>query len=285
MIKPVPRDSAQYSSLQALEGIVRYLSNPKHSNHRNKAVLPAQNYNCPGNSANEFIGSILIAEEQYQKFREGKRGKRTKALFQELVYSSQNHSKLTHDERDFIEKLVISKLPPNTPIRTAWHIDKETGREDMHILLSAKTIDYPPKVSISAHFGNGGRHIFAEFTLLDTDITRMLNGNPNRKPLTSMTKKRKENAAKFVKAPPLAHELARAFARTKLPIAPEAIEILTKKLGYEVKSFNENFMLVKFRPPDGKTRRFGIPKLIHDTQLALNLNKVKNTHDPEREIN
>lgn len=285
MIKPVNRKSEEYSSLLALERIVRYLSNHKHPNHRNKAVLPARNYNCPGDSTNEFIGSILIADEQYQKFREGKRGKRTKALFQELIYSSHEHSKLTQDERDFIEKLIVSKLPPNTPMRTAWHIDKKSGREDMHILLSAKTIDYPPKVSVSAHFGGGGRHIYAEFTLLDSHITRMLNQNPERKPVKSMVKKRKENAAKFVNAPPLAQELARSFARTKLPLTPESIQILTKKLGYEVVSLAEKFMAVKFRPPDGKTRRFGISKLINDIQISLDLNKVKNSPQPEIEIN
>lgn len=284
MIKRVTRDIDEYASISALQGIVRYLSNQKHPNHKSKTVLTARNYNCPGQSANEFIGSILIAEEQYQKFREGKRGKRTKALYQELVYSSQEHSKLDQNERDIIEKLIISKLPPNTPMRTAWHVDKKSGREDMHILLSAKTIGYPPKVSISAHFGGGGRNIYAEFTLLDSDITSLLNSNPARKPVKSMAKTRKDNAAKFVKKLPLAQELAVSFARSKSPPAPDSIRILTKKLGYEVESLTDKFMAVKFRS-HGKPRRFGISKLINDIQLALDLNKLKNTPQHEIEIN
>ena len=77
MIKPDDRLTENASSLAVLEEAVKYLSDPHHANHKNKILLPARNYNCEGNSPNEFIASILLADERYKSFRSGKRGKRT----------------------------------------------------------------------------------------------------------------------------------------------------------------------------------------------------------------
>jgi len=283
MIKPDDRLTENASSLAVLEEAVKYLSDPHHANHKNKILLPARNYNCEGNSPNEFIASILLADERYKSFRSGKRVKRTPALFKEIIYSSQEKIKLTPTERDVIEKLIISRLPINTPLRSAWHIDKTTGREDMHILLSAKTMDYPPKVTLSAQYGGGGKHIYADFTLLTNEITKFLNQNPDRIPAKSLTKARKEKARKYVKKPSLAEEIAQLLKKTKLPLSDASIDILIKKLGYEVKSRSEKFVLVTFRH-NGKPRRFNLQKLTEDITLAKSTPTIGKSESLELEI-
>jgi len=181
MIKLVKRKASNASSKKILAARVNYISDQNHKDHIGKNILPAKNYNCPTQSGDCFIDEVLKLDAAYKKYREGMRGKRSPRLLEEVIYSSPEGAHLTDLERSSIEAMIIQQVGYSTACRAAWHIDQTTGRADFHVLLAAKTTDYPPKVTLWADFGGtGGLHIYAEFDRLDTRITHDLNNSPLR---------------------------------------------------------------------------------------------------------
>lgn len=277
MNKLVKRSNPKASSPTTLAERIAYISDPAHPDHQGKSIHPARNYNCPDNSPEAFQSAVLAVEAEYHKARQGKRGKRSPRLFEEVIYSSPHGANLTHMERESVENMLINLIGRRTACRTAWHVDEDTGRADLHVLLAAKTQDYPPRVTLWADFGGSeGKHIYAEFDKLDSLITRQLNRNPERhKQLESASKVRKRKASKAIgKKPSLAAEIA---AKANGPVTGDNIAEAVTVLGHAVSKLTTRSISVIF---SGRTkpRRFNLDDLL--TNVAAERERLRAPKPP-----
>jgi hypothetical protein len=146
-----------------------------------------------------------------------------------------------------------------------WHFNNERESWDLHVLTPTKSADWPPHVTLSANFGAGKKHVYAELERLDQDLVDSLNKHrPPGKKITSKRERKKEKAVAAIgEKPSLAQELANS---TKNPVSRDNLVELVEALGHQVK-----------RPPKGEarflsvifsgakqTRRQNIPDLLHD---------------------
>lgn len=167
MIKVVKRSTLRSASVKKLKERVHYISDSNHKDHLKKIILPARNYNCLGQSPEDFVGEVVRLGDVYLDYRNGKPGKRSNRLFEEIVYSSPFDAWLIDLERDAIESVIMARLGLKTACRTAWHIDIENGRADLHVFFAAKNAEYPPKVTLWANFGGkDGKNLLAELDCL-----------------------------------------------------------------------------------------------------------------------
>jgi hypothetical protein len=266
MIKHVKRSTPRAASQAILAERVVYISNPSHPDHSGKTIHPARNHNCSEQSPEGFIAETIRLDDQYRKSREGKRGKRSRRLFEEVVYSSPHAANLTSLERESVEAMIINLIGRTTTCRTAWHVDEATGRADLHVLLGAKNSDYPPKVTLWADFGGkSGRHIFAEFDRIDQRITQQLNRAPERVPkLKSANDVHQEQVGKVIgNKLTLAAEIA---AQTQNPITSDNIAETIKALGHSVTRLTAHTVSVVFRGRQ-KARRFNLDVLLGDVEV------------------
>jgi hypothetical protein len=160
-----------------------------------------------------------------------------------------------------VETMLINLLGRRTACRTAWHVDESTGRADLHVLLAAKTQDYPPRVTLWADFGGSeGSHIYAEFDKLDDLIIRQLNRAVERKTkLKSASKIRKEKADKVIgKKSSLAAEIA---AKVKGFVTRDNIAETIDNLGHVVSKVTDRSISVVFNCRT-KPRRYNIDELL-----------------------
>jgi hypothetical protein len=271
----VPRSTAKASSPVELAERIAYISDPANSSHKGKVIHPARNYNCSNNSPEAFQAAVHQVEEDYQRARQGKRGKRSRRLFEEVIYSSPHGANLTPLERESVETMLINLIGRRTACRTAWHVDGATGRADLHVLLAAKTQDYPPRVTLWADFGGSeGQHIYAEFDKLDDLIIRQLNRAVERKSkLKPASKIRKENAAKVIgKKSTLAAEIA---AKIKSLVTRDNIAETITALGHGVSKATDRSISVVFNGRI-KPRRYNIDDLLAsiDAEQHLALSKL-----------
>ena len=242
----VNRSVLKAASVAALGSRVSYISDSNHPNHsgdKKKLILPARNYNVPKDdqSSQAFIAAVTRAHTDYTDFRRGKHGKCSDHLFEELIYSTQPEARLTEEEWNEIEKRIVSRFGGMSACRTAWHIDEKTGRCDMHLLLSAKNLDYPPGMTLWAEFGGAGReHLYAAMDRIDVEITRYLNRTPERRKAKHKSAKRRhrEETTKIIgKQAPLAEDLTKYFlSRKKNPTEIDEKDIVAaiESLGHQV---------------------------------------------------
>jgi hypothetical protein len=257
----VARSTAKAASPAELAERIAYISDPTNSSHKGKVIHPARNYNCSNNSSEAFRNAVDQVEEDYQLARQGKRGKRSHRLFEEVIYSSPHGANLTPPERESVESMLINLTGRLTACRTAWHVDESTGRADLHVLLASKTQDYPPRVTLWADFGGSeGSHIYAEFDKLDDLIIRQLNRAVERKTkLKSASKIRKEKADKVIgKKSSLAAEIA---AKVKGLVTRDNIAETIDNLGHVVSKVTDRSISVVFNCRT-KPRRYNIDELL-----------------------
>jgi len=266
---------------------VKYISDPHHRDHKNKKIRPARNYNIPGGdqSPEAFISEVVRLDDEYHRCRLGKVGKRSRRLFEEIIYSSLPGANLTEDERATVEAMMIDGICRMAVCRPAWHIDERTGREDLHILLSAKNLAYPPQMTLWSVFGgSNGDHLYACMDALDSEIAHYLNLSPDRQTakLKSAKKRYKENAFAVIgKQQPLADELALYFYKRKKPIEEiegEAIAKALKSLGHEAGRLTDRSVTVQFKGRK-KRRRYNLPDL-NDRVLTELERLLENPENP-----
>lgn len=270
----VPRSTAKASSPAELAERIAYISDPTNPSHKGKVIHPARNYNCSDNSPEAFQSAVHQVEDDYQRARQGKRGKRSRRLFEEVIYSSPHGANLTPLERESVESMLINLIGRLTACRTAWHVDESTGRADLHVLLAAKTLDYPPRVTLWADFGGSeGQHIYAEFDKLDDLIIRQLNRAAERKTkLKSASKIRKENAAKVIgKKSPLPAEIA---AKLKSTVSRDNIAANITALGHVVSKVTDRSISVVFKGRT-KPRRYNIDDLLASIEAEQSIAQSK----------
>jgi hypothetical protein len=270
MIKLVKRTTLRAASPATLAERIAYISDVTHRDHENKTIHPAKNYNCPNQSAQAFLREVHRVEKNYQNGRRGKRGKRSRRLYEEVIYSSPHGANLTPLERESVETMVVNLIGRRTACRTAWHVDRTTGRADLHVFLAAKTQDYPPTVTLWADFGGvGGRHIYAEFDRLDGLITSQLNRSPERHaPLKSASRVHREIVREIVGSkPPMATEIAAKFANK---ITADNIDAAVTSLGHSVTKLTSRTISVVFRGRV-KPRRYNLVDLLTEIGIEQSL--------------
>lgn len=276
------RSPHKAASLQFLQAHIDYLSNPSHADHLNKVEIhPPKVYNLANPTAAGFLKAVTDADQAYIKFRSGKRGKRTDSIWDETVYRTPDKTDLNDGERSMVELTMLS-IRPGNPAFMQWHYNIERESWDLHVLTPTKSTDWPPHVQLSATFGAGKKHVYAELERLDQDLVDSLNKHrPPGKKITSKLERKREKALAAIGEPPsLAQEIANS---TKKPVSRANLVELVQALGHQVK-----------RPPKGEarflsvifsgakqTRRQNIPDLLHDVatiQQELNAHAKSPTH-------
>jgi hypothetical protein len=260
MIKLVKRSTRKASSSSQLKQRVEYLVDRTHENHQNKSILPPRNCYCSGNSPEEFIAEVLRLDNRYQKARKGKPGRVGRRLFEEIVYSSPKGARLSNEERSEIEQSILNLIGNSTACRIVWHIDRETSRADMHMLLAARTHSRIPSTTLWGKFRKN-RHIFYEFDMCDTLIVHRLNRTRSAAPLQTA----KEIHQARYRIIPLARELAMI---ANGPVTEEKLDQLIQTVGHSVQSKTEKTIQIKFRD---KIRglRYNICKLLEEINSEI----------------
>jgi hypothetical protein len=240
----ISRNKQRAKSVKVLRGRVAYLEDRDHKNHLGKIIFPAKNLNCPGSAGEDFVSECIRTDELYQAARLGRRGRPSETLFIEIVYSSPTGAHLTDLERTSVEAIALNNFGKNTACRYAWHVNGETGRADLHILLAAKDDDYPPKIALWRNFGGkDGSHLYASMDRLGTTIAKKLNKerSPDRQ-LKSAEQVHKERIKEETgnKKPDLPAELA------PLNLSQSELVEGIKSLGYDVTKETEKNVSVLF---------------------------------------
>ena len=250
---------------------------PHHSGAKKKTIHPARNYNVAGDDQTHlaFIADVIRLNDDYFRCRGGKLGKRSHRLFEELIYSTQPGAWLTGEERDEIERRIVSRFGGMAVCRTAWHVDEKTGRCDLHVLLSAKNLDYPPALTLWAEFGGRDRdHIYATMDSLDVEIARYLNRTPERaKSKLQSAKLRHRTVASDIVGPKQPLRLALAKRLFKAKKKPEEINekiLITtiESIGHEVVGPIGRSIPVLFKGRK-EPRRYNLESLKYETIAIL----------------
>lgn len=286
MIKVVKRHTLRASSQKILAARVVYIADATHPDHLNKIIGTPKNYNCPDQTEDGFINEVIRLDSEYLKYREGKRGKRTKRLFEEIVYSSPYLADLTDDELDIAEEIVVAALVPDAAARSNRHKSKpgkkkaKKGRTDFHILTSAKTTGYPPTTTIWGKFGGKGKAcIFPALDELDAEIARRINARrkPEHRIKSRLDVRREQAIAAKGQKPSLAQEIAEA--NPTLLITAKNIRATIEALGHAVPKITDRFISIIFSGAK-KPRRYNLPELLEGIALAQDDGHHGNTSSP-----
>jgi hypothetical protein len=183
MIKFAPHSRTALTRLTDLEKRAAYISDKEHPNHDSKTISGVRNVNCPGSSVTALCIAVVLRFEDYLFARKGRRGKRTSLKWLELIYSSPPSTRrddkgeimpcLDATERARIEEAILEGPPKNCPARLGWHIDKKTGRCDLHIVVAM--INQHGRPWINDGFGHGGKNLTLEFERIETRTLEIIN--------------------------------------------------------------------------------------------------------------
>ena len=184
MIKVAKHSASSRKSMRGLADRVIYIEDPVHKNHQNKLVLESKNHRCGGCTAKDFMISIIGGFHRYNKCREGKRGKRTKKLWEEFCYSSEEGSVprpdgsgmeacLNVEEREKAEQRILKGPIGRGSVRLNWHIDLITGRCDCHFLVGIH--DEKGVIWINDVFGHGKKSLKLELERIEEELLQELN--------------------------------------------------------------------------------------------------------------
>ena len=214
-----------------------------------------------------------------------KKGKLSRRLFEELIFSTLAGAWLTEEERGVVEKRMISDFASMAVCRTAWHVDEKTGRCDLHVLLSAKNMDYPPAVTFWANYGGcDSNHIYAEMDNLDAEITRYLSRTPERQKAKLKTAREKhlETTVSYIgEQIPFSIELALYFRKRNksLELDNDTITEAIKSLGHEVTKIKRRTISIQFRGCK-TSRNYNLIKLVDDVVVTIERLRSDSPTDP-----
>lgn len=271
MIKLVPRLTNRACSLIMLAKHLDYLVDGDHPDHKDKILGTPKNYNCADDTAEALISEVARSEAEYQKHRAGRRGKRTKRIFEEIIYSSPYFADMTDEELDIAEEMVVKALVPDVPARSNRHKCKKKRRTDFHIIFPTKT-GYPPSTTIWGQFGGGKACIFSAFDILDDQIAKRINEHREKdRHIKSRIQVRREKAiAAKSKKPTLAEEIA--AANPARHITAENIRAAIEALGHAVTKETAQFISIVFKGAR-KPRRYNLPDLITGIEAAQEIRR------------
>jgi len=271
MIKLVRHSAWARTQLGRLEQRAKYLGDQNHPNHLNKIVLPPRNVHCVGDSALAIRVAAAVKFDSYLCHRGGKRGKRTRRKWEEIVYSTppstQEDEKgkmlpcLTQDERDRIESVFLKGPIQGCPARLAWHIDQESGRCDLHVLVSA--INDRAVVWLNDGFGKGQQNLKLELERLVELALELINlRRRGQHPILTARQAHDRNRRKAGKLT-LAEKLAGQQWDGRIASLPRVLI----ELGYELIKLTEKQIVIQAQN-SAKILRYGLKTLIENWKRA-----------------
>ena len=166
MIIPSTRHESKKASNEALNMHLDYLEDITHPDHAGLTLHPACNYNS-GPTAADFAAAI---EENRKKYLEVSPCNG----WEEAVCCMGDGSYHTATERDAIEKIIIGQICPDSPARTVWNEDPETGKGLLRIIFPAINPQGKPNLE-----RNKARQLKL-MEALDEQIANMLNTSSNK---------------------------------------------------------------------------------------------------------
>jgi hypothetical protein len=275
MIKPLCHSREKRSSVESLIVRVRYIADSTHKNHLNKLVLPSKNHDCLDDSVDEFIRSGDDRRKAYLQRREGLKGKRTKFLWREFMFSSEEGTvekvdgtgrkpRINDEERGEVERAFLAGPLGRGPCRHGWHIDMKTGRCDWHCLCGEHDIE--GRIWVNDGFGKGKKCLKLELERIEEVLLARL--NKKRPPERQLKTARQRHREKRKKAGKLT--CAEKLAAGKWDGTPEKLTEAAEQAGYVVhtqtkKSITVQSLDCKKRP---KIIRYGIATLTRNWAMA-----------------
>lgn len=164
------RDAKKYESVEELIKHLNYLKDPTDKDHAGMILMPGVNYNCAGNDDEAFVKACKRMLANHLRIKTLKKiNRRSYRLWHELIYNLAEHCHHTPEERDAIEKKIINTLFPDVPVRAVWHIDPETGWDDLHIIFAHTRPNGEPTLKRT------GTGISKKFDALDQWCADLLN--------------------------------------------------------------------------------------------------------------
>jgi hypothetical protein len=221
------------SSAAYLQYHIKYLSNKNHPDHKDKVEIFAPSLaNVFPVTIERFIQLIVKSHIDYLDYREGKLGKRTSKSWDETIYRTPDHTKLSEKERKLIERKVLS-IRSGEPAFLQWHFNKIRESWDLHVLSPVKSIFWPYKVILSCEFGNGKSHILNALEELDDELADELNLTraPDEQIISMRERKRIKAKEAIGDLPSLAEEIAMTAEKS---VTRDNLAEVIESLGHEV---------------------------------------------------
>ena len=134
------RDRRKLRAIKPLNDYLDYLEDTTHEDHEGMILMPGRNYNCGGTTRDDFVDAVIDMQSNYLIVREGESGKRSADLWGEIIYNLGKGVYHTPEEREKIERKILSRIAPNTPARCYWHVNPDGGYDDLHIVIAAKNL-------------------------------------------------------------------------------------------------------------------------------------------------
>ncbi len=271
MIKLVSHSPIARTQLGRLVRRAEYLGDAKHRNHIGKTITGLRNIDCIDQSALALRVEVEIKFEDYLFFRSGKRGKRTSRRWEELIYSSPPSTQrdensnvlpcLDERERDIIEQAILAGPVRGCPARLAWHIDLETGRCDLHILVSE--INELNVVWVNHEYGHGKKNLKLELERVEEEALDIINRNRDLEHKIPTPRQVHARKRKSAGKETLAEKLARAGWDGDV----SSLLLLLRELGYKIIKNTAKRIWVQAKT-SSKTIAYGLATLTKNWQLA-----------------
>ena len=165
-------------SMGALNEHLDYLEDPTHDDHEGMVLLPGRNYNCPGKTREDFVVGVDQTHKDYIDLKTALRiSKRSLIKWEEIIYSLGKGCYHTPAEREAIERRIIKRVCGDAPARATWHINPETGDDDLHIVFAAQQ----PNGRITLEHTAGGFSMRVQQEL-DQFAADLINGSKSKPP-------------------------------------------------------------------------------------------------------
>lgn len=163
-------------SMDGLQAHLDYLEDPTHEDHEGMVLLPGCNYNCPGQARDDFFGAVDQTNKNYNALKDLLGiNKRSLIKWEEVIYCLGNRCYHTPEEREAIERRIIKIVCGDAPARATWHMNPETGDDDLHIVFAAQQPN--GRLTLEHCIGGFSMRVQQE---LDQYAADLLNSSPNK---------------------------------------------------------------------------------------------------------
>ena len=117
---------------RGLSGLLEYMANAQHREHRDKDVEPLKFHNFAGQPTAEAFAAYT--GNRIDKInRQIRRGRKISNLATHDILRVPDGANLSTEERDFITGRIMEEYGDDSPAVSAWHVDRITGSADLHI--------------------------------------------------------------------------------------------------------------------------------------------------------
>jgi hypothetical protein len=130
-----------------LDGLVKYLKNAGHENHKGVRILPGKPWRT---TFDAFIPTVVSAASIYQDFAADKAGARwNRDIAEHLIAAPDEGSDLSDAEIERMATRILEQISPRSPAVWAAHFDEESKTWEIHFALSSFTDDLIPALRVT----------------------------------------------------------------------------------------------------------------------------------------